>query len=244
MLCGFWFLGGWKCDTRDGFRVKIEFFSCFALEVMFYTLAIITFGTTVPAGQFVPGIMIGSTYDRLICTFGAASFLGGSMRMIVSLCVIMVEITNNTRNRETLVIGLMLRSLRLDSSLCLQHNFSEFAKPVSSKGISINDIHLSLDDLEMYIDLEPFLNPSPYVVPEDMSLTKVYNIFRQLRLRHIFVVPRASRVIGVITRKDLLIEEEIDSTTMELQSTSVSMPSSSAGGVGSANSAALRRNSK
>lgn len=54
-----------------------------------------------------------------------------------------------------------------------RHNFSEFAKPVSSKGISINDIQLSSDDMEMYIDLAPFLNPSPYVVPEDMSLTKV-----------------------------------------------------------------------
>jgi len=58
----------------------------------------------------------------------------------------------------------------------------------------------------MYIDLAPFLNPSPYVVPEDMSLTKVYNLFRQLGLRHLFVVPRPSRVIGLITRKDLLIE--------------------------------------
>lgn len=47
-------------------------------------------------------------------------------------------------------------------------------KPASSKGISINDIHLSPDDLEMYIDLAPFVNPSPYVVPEDMSLTKVH----------------------------------------------------------------------
>lgn len=54
-----------------------------------------------------------------------------------------------------------------------RHNFSEFAKPVSSKGISIDDIYLSSEDLEMYIDLAPFLNPSPYVVPEDMSLTKV-----------------------------------------------------------------------
>lgn len=49
-------------------------------------------------------------------------------------------------------------------------------KPVSSKGISIDDIHLTPDDLEMYIDLAPFLNPSPYVVPEDMSLTKVTNL--------------------------------------------------------------------
>ncbi|KAJ6313003.1 hypothetical protein OIU76_011343 [Salix suchowensis] len=315
--------------------------------VMFYTLAVVTFGTAVPAGQFVPGIMIGSTYGRLVGMFvvnfykklnveegtyallGAASFLGGSMRMTVSLCVIMVEITNNlkllplimlvlliskavgdafnegfyeqqarlkgiallesrpkyqmrnmmakeacrnqkvvsfprivkvadavsilqsnlhngfpvidhVRNGETLVIGLVLRShllVLLQSkvdfqhsplpcdpagvSKSIRHNFSEFVKPVSSKGISIEDIHLSSDDLEMYIDLAPVLNPSPYVVPEDMSLTKVYNLFRQLGLRHIFVVPRASRVVGMITREDLLIEDSEDSASVELHSTSV-----------------------
>ncbi|KAJ6721564.1 CHLORIDE CHANNEL PROTEIN CLC FAMILY MEMBER [Salix viminalis] len=314
--------------------------------VMFYTLAVVTFGTAVPAGQFVPGIMIGSTYGRLVGMFvvnfyknlnveegtyallGAASFLGGSMRMTVSLCVIMVEITNNlkllplimlvlliskavgdafnegfyeqqarlkgiallesrpkyqmrnmmakevcrnqkvvsfprivkvadavsilqsnlhngfpvidhVRNGETLVIGLVLRShllVLLQSkvdfqhsplpcdpagvSKSIRHNFSEFVKPVSSKGISIEDIHLSSDDLEMYIDLAPVLNPSPYVVPEDMSLTKVYNLFRQLGLRHIFVVPRASRVVGMITREDLLIEDSEDPASVELHSTS------------------------
>ncbi|GAY42556.1 hypothetical protein CUMW_067830 [Citrus unshiu] len=314
--------------------------------VMFYTLAVVTFGIAVPAGQFVPGIMIGSTYGRLVGMFvvnfykklnieegtyallGAASFLGGSMRMTVSLCVIMVEITNNlkflplimlvlliskavgdafseglyeeqahlrgvpllesrpkykmrqmtakeacgaqkvvslpriikvadvvsilrtnkhngfpvidhSRNGERLVIGLVLRShllVLLQSKVDFQHSplpcdtrggskpishsFSEFVKPASSKGLSIDDIHLSSDDMEMYIDLGPFLNPSPYVVPEDMSLSKVYNLFRQLGLRHIFVVPRASRVIGLITRKDLLIEDGEDSTTVELQSTS------------------------
>ncbi|XP_060959512.1 chloride channel protein CLC-d isoform X4 [Cannabis sativa] len=314
--------------------------------VMFYSLAVITYGTAVPAGQFVPGIMIGSTYGRLVGMFvvnfyaklnieegtyallGAAAFLGGSMRMTVSLCVIMVEITNNlkllvpimlvlliskavgdafnegfyeeqarlrnipllesrpkyqmrkmtakeacgrgvvsfprvvkvadvvsilhsnkhngfpvidhTRNGETLVIGLMLRThllvllqskadfqhspLPSDSrgSRFIRHSLNEFVKPASSKGISIDDVHLSSDDLEMYIDLAPFLNPSPYIVPEDMSLTKVYNLFRQLGLRHIFVVPRPSRVIGLITRKDLLIEENVDSATLELQSTSTS----------------------
>ena len=35
---------------------------------------------------------------------------------------------------------------------------------------------------------------------------QVYTLFRQLGLRHVLVVPRASRVIGMITRKDLLIE--------------------------------------
>ncbi|XP_047949693.1 chloride channel protein CLC-d-like isoform X2 [Salvia hispanica] len=315
--------------------------------VMFYSLAVVTFGTAVPAGQFVPGIMIGSTYGRLVGMFvvnfyqklnieegtyallGAASFLGGSMRITVSLCVIMVEISNNlkflplimlvlliskavgdafneglyeeqarlrgipllesrpkyqmrnmtakeasgnqqvvyfprvvkvvdvlsilrsnnhngfpvidhTRSGETLVIGLILRSHLLvllqskvdfqhsplpfnsrDGPVPIRHNLTEFVKPVSSKGISIDDIHLTPDDLEMYIDLVPFLNPSPYVVPEDMSLTKVYTLFRQLGLRHVLVVPRASRVIGMITRKDLLIEDHEDTTTIELQSTSV-----------------------
>ncbi|GJM96283.1 hypothetical protein PR202_ga13104 [Eleusine coracana subsp. coracana] len=286
--------------------------------VMFYSLAVVTFGTAVPAGQFVPGIMIGSTYGRLVGMFvvkfykklnieegtyallGAASFLGGSMRMTVSLCVIMVEITNNLKllplimlvllvskavgdffneglyeeqarlrgiplldsrpkqimrnmnakdacknqkvvclprvsrvvdivsvlqtnkhngfpvvdrgqNGESLVIGLILR----------RHNFSDFVKPASSKGKSIDDIHLTEDELGLYLDLAPFLNPSPYIVPEDMSLAKVYNLFRQLGLRHIFVVPRPSRVVGLITRKDLLLEEDSNTVTTELQSTSV-----------------------
>ncbi|XP_062214905.1 chloride channel protein CLC-d-like [Phragmites australis] len=311
--------------------------------VMFYSLAVVTFGTAVPAGQFVPGIMIGSTYGRLVGMFvvkfykklnieegtyallGAASFLGGSMRMTVSLCVIMVEITNNLQllplimlvllvskavgdlfneglyeqqarlrgiplldsrpkqvmrninakdackqkvvclprvsrvvdiisvlrtnkhngfpvvdrgqNGESLVIGLILRShlvVLLQAKVDFQnspfpcgpgilnrHNFSDFVKPASSKGKSIDDIHLTEDELGLYLDLAPFLNPSPYIVPEDMSLAKVYNLFRQLGLRHMFVVPRPSRVVGLITRKDLLLEENGNTATTELQSTSV-----------------------
>ncbi|KAJ3673130.1 hypothetical protein LUZ60_006504 [Juncus effusus] len=313
--------------------------------VMFYTLAVVTFGTAVPAGQFIPGIMIGSTYGRLVgmsvvkfykklnveegtyALLGAASFLGGSMRMTVSLCVIMVEITNNLKllplimlvlliskavgdffneglyevqarlrsipllesrpkqfmrnmtakeacknqqvvyfprvvqvgevvsvlrstqhngfpvvdhaqNGETVVIGIILRShlvVLLQSKVDFQsspfpcgprgvlnsHKLSDFVKPATSKGKSIEDIHLTEEELQLYLDLAPFINPSPYVVPEDMSLAKVYNLFRQLGLRHIFVVPRASRVLGLITRKDLLIEENGNaSTTTDLQSTS------------------------
>lgn len=60
----------------------------------------------------------------------------------------------------------------LTDPLYCRHTISEFVKPASSKGLSIHDVHLSSDDLEMYIDLAPFLNPSPYIVPEDMSLTK------------------------------------------------------------------------
>ncbi|KAL0393086.1 UNVERIFIED_CONTAM: Chloride channel protein CLC-d [Sesamum radiatum] len=275
--------------------------------VMFYSLAVVTFGTAVPAGQFVPGIMIGSTYGRLVGMFVVSFYrklnieegtvvslqaVGDAFneglyeeqarlrgipllesrpkyqmrnitakeacgnqqvvyfpRVVKVMDVLSILKSNNhngfpvidhTRSGETLVIGLILRSHLLvllqskvdfqhsplpfssrDGPVPIRHNLTEFVKPVSSKGLSIHDIHLTPDDLEMYIDLAPFLNPSPYVVPEDMSLTKVYNLFRQLGLRHLLVVPHASRVVGMITRKDLLIEDNEDTAGVELQTTSV-----------------------
>lgn len=36
-----------------------------------------------------------------------------------------------------------------------------------------------------------------------LKLWQVYNLFRQLGLRHICVVPQPSEVVGIITRKDL-----------------------------------------
>ncbi|XLR68889.1 hypothetical protein S83_019561, partial [Arachis hypogaea] len=89
--------------------------------VMFYTLAVLTFGTTMPAGQFVPSIMIGSTYGRLVGMFVvkyykklnieegmSCIFLGCSMRMTVSLCVIMVEITNNLKPLPLIMLVLLI----------------------------------------------------------------------------------------------------------------------------------------
>jgi hypothetical protein len=46
--------------------------------------------------------------------------------------------------------------------------------------------------------------PPPF--QEDTSLGKVHTLFRQLGLRHLAVIPRASCVVGVITRHDLLPE--------------------------------------
>ncbi|KAF9595940.1 hypothetical protein IFM89_006221 [Coptis chinensis] len=223
--------------------------------VTFYTLAVVTFGTAVPAGQFVPGIMIGSTYGRLVgmfvvnfyktstlkrerqhdvivvlasqhlhyaminlqpkygriyirrrvcftwCCFFSWGFneddspLEGhtiarvqpkyhmrkmtareackrqkvvSFPRVVKVADLVSILRNNKhngfpvvdhgRNGEALVIGLILRShlLVLQSkidfqhspsacdlgagSVPIRHNFGEFVKPASSKGLSIDDI--------------------------------------------------------------------------------------------------------
>lgn len=47
---------------------------------------------------------------------GAASFLGGSMRMTVSLCVIMVEITNNLKLLPLIMLVLLVSKVCL--SIC------------------------------------------------------------------------------------------------------------------------------
>ena len=80
----------------------------------FYALAVASYGLALPTGLFVPSILCGAAYGRLVGVFvadmhpgshgvdegtyallGAASFLGGSMRLTVAPCVMLLELTSN-----------------------------------------------------------------------------------------------------------------------------------------------------
>ena len=79
--------------------------------LMYFILAVITYGMAVPSGLFVPCILIGASMGRVIgqvmvgwgfhitpgtyALIGAASMLGGVTRMTISLTVILVETTND-----------------------------------------------------------------------------------------------------------------------------------------------------
>uniref|UniRef100_A0A672GZN9 Chloride channel protein n=1 Tax=Salarias fasciatus TaxID=181472 RepID=A0A672GZN9_SALFA len=67
----------------------------------------------------------------------------------------------------------------------------------------IQSIHVSQDERECMMDLREFMNPTPYTVPQDTSLPRVFKLFRALGLRHLVVVDDENRVIGLVTRKDL-----------------------------------------
>lgn len=86
-----------------GSTMLIFFVTCFFLSIFSYAIVL-------PSGLFVPVIVTGASFGRyvgmligsnsslnhgLFAVLGAASFLGGSMRMTVSLCVILLELTNN-----------------------------------------------------------------------------------------------------------------------------------------------------
>uniref|UniRef100_A0A8C9F952 Chloride channel protein n=1 Tax=Pavo cristatus TaxID=9049 RepID=A0A8C9F952_PAVCR len=67
----------------------------------------------------------------------------------------------------------------------------------------IQSIHVSQDERECMIDLSEFMNPSPYTVPQEASLPRVFKLFRALGLRHLVVVNNHNEVVGMVTRKDL-----------------------------------------
>jgi chloride channel 7 len=286
--------------------VLIFFITCFFLSIFSY-------GVVAPAGLFVPVIVTGASYGRLVgmlvgsrsnlnhglyAVLGAASFLGGSMRMTVSLCVIILELTNNLLllplimlvllvsktvadafngniydlimkakgfpylethaepymrqltvgdivtgplqlfngiekvsnivhvlqttkhngfpvidepplSESPVLFGIILRAhlitlLKMKAFLSTQvptgidalKHFSaeDFAKRGSGNGDKIEDIGLTEEEMEMFIDLHPFTNASPYTVVETMSLAKALILFREVGLRHLLVIPKISLV--------------------------------------------------
>lgn len=307
---------------------EFQISSLFIFFVTVFGLGIITYGIAIPSGLFIPVILAGAVYGRLVgrlfepvstldtglfSLLGAASFLGGTMRMTVSLCVILLELTSSlfllplvmivllisksvadnfnkgvydqivqlkglpymeshtepymkhlmagdvvsgplvtfsgvekvenivhalqaTRHNGFPVIleppfseapelfGVVLRSHllvllktkyfskeRVHSGKDIFKKFSpyDFAKPGTGKGLKLEDITIEEEEMEMYIDLHPIINASPYTVVETMSLAKAQILFRQLGLRHMCVVPKSQGrppVVGILTRHDFMPE--------------------------------------
>lgn len=293
-----------------------------------YSLGIITYGIAVPSGLFIPVILAGASYGRLLgnvlgslsgldggffALLGAASFLGGTMRMTVSLCVILLELTNDllmlplvmlvllisktvadtfnkgvydqivkmkglpymeahaepymrnlvannvvsgplmtfsgvekvstivqalstTKHNGFPVIdeppfsdapelcGLVLRSHLLvllkekkfsghrvmtGSQIMRRFKAHDFAKAGLGRGVKLEDLDIDEEEMEMYVDLHPVTNTSPYTVVETMSLAKAAVLFRQLGLRHLCVVPKTPGrppIVGILTRHDFMPE--------------------------------------
>ncbi|KAJ8786524.1 hypothetical protein J1605_006013 [Eschrichtius robustus] len=73
----------------------------------------------------------------------------------------------------------------------------------------IQSIHVSQDERECTMDLSEFMNPSPYTVPQEASLPRVFKLFRALGLRHLVVVDNCNQVVGLVTRKDLARQRRI-----------------------------------
>ncbi|CAN8272926.1 unnamed protein product [Cochlearia groenlandica] len=71
-----------------------------------------------------------------------------------------------------------------------------------------DDVAITSTEMQMYVDLHPLTNTTPYTVVQSMSVAKALVLFRSVGLRHLLVVPKIqasgmSPVIGILTRQDL-----------------------------------------
>ncbi|XP_078440813.1 chloride channel C [Wolffia australiana] len=293
-----------------------------------YLLGLLTYGIAVPSGLFIPVILAGASFGRvafallgplsaldagLFALLGSAAFLGGTMRMTVSVCVILLELTNDLLMLPLVMLVLLVSKTVADSvnrgvydqivhmkglpfleahaqpymrhlvagdvvsgplvsfsgveqvrsvvealrftghnafpvvdeppltplpELCgvvlrshlvvLLKNKGrftkervagrggmegfgafDFAKAGSGKGAKVEEVELSEEEMDMYVDLHPITNTSPYTVVETMSLAKAALLFRELGLRHLCVVPKTPGrppIVGILTRHDFMPE--------------------------------------
>uniref|UniRef100_A0A453N7D0 Uncharacterized protein n=1 Tax=Aegilops tauschii subsp. strangulata TaxID=200361 RepID=A0A453N7D0_AEGTS len=61
---------------------------------------------------------------------------------------------------------------------------------LADKNCKIDDLELTPEELEMYVDLHPFTNTTPYTVVETMSVAKAVVLFRSVALRHMLIMPK------------------------------------------------------
>ncbi|XP_009323075.1 PREDICTED: LOW QUALITY PROTEIN: H(+)/Cl(-) exchange transporter 7 [Pygoscelis adeliae] len=201
--------------------------------LMYFFLACWTYGLTVSAGVFIPSLLIGAAWGRLFgislsyltkgsiwadpgkyALMGAAAQLGGIVRMTLSLTVIMMEATGNVTYGFPIMLVLMTAKIvgdyfvevfveRANLSLVQRRLKLKDFRDAYPRFPPIQSIHVSQDERECMIDLSEFMNPSPYTVPQVVSLPRVCNLFRALGLRHLVVVDNHNEVVGMVTRKDL-----------------------------------------
>uniref|UniRef100_A0A2P2P1M2 CBS domain-containing protein n=1 Tax=Rhizophora mucronata TaxID=61149 RepID=A0A2P2P1M2_RHIMU len=96
-----------------------------------------------------------------------------------------------------------------DPDVLMQFSESDFAKRGSGNGDKIEDLEFTEEEMEMFLDLHPITNSSPYTVVETMSLAKALTLFREVGLRHLLVIPKISSglpVVGILTRHDFMPE--------------------------------------
>ncbi|EFA77108.1 chloride channel protein [Heterostelium album PN500] len=96
----------------------------FGFTVMFFLLCVVTSGVYVASGIFIPMMLIGGAWGRLFGKFidayilrvdpslyaliGSAAMMGGSLRMTISLVVIIVELTEGTQYLLPVILVVMI----------------------------------------------------------------------------------------------------------------------------------------
>ncbi|XP_032631294.1 H(+)/Cl(-) exchange transporter 6 isoform X4 [Chelonoidis abingdonii] len=171
--------------------------------LLYFLLSCWTYGSSVPSGLFVPSLLCGAAFGRLVAnllksyigldhiysgTFaliGAAAFLGGVVRMTISLTVILIESTNEITYGLPIMITLMVAKWTGDF-----FNKGIYDIHVTLRGVPLLEweTEVEMDKLRASDIMEPNLT---YVYPH----TRIQSLVSILRttVHHAFPVVTENR---------------------------------------------------
>ncbi|GJV30661.1 chloride channel protein CLC-b-like protein [Tanacetum coccineum] len=206
-------------NTPSEYRV----FSLVIFFILYCILGLFTFGIAVPSGLFLPIILIGSAYGRLLgmamgpyttidqglyAVLGAASLMAGSMRMTVSLCVIFLELTNNL-----LLLPITMLVLLISKSVGDCFNPSIYEIILDLKGLPFLEAHP--EPWMRNINVGELADIKPPVVTlcgiekvgriVDVLRNTTHNAFAVVDNTLVPVVGQVSEVHGLVLRAHLLL---------------------------------------
>mmetsp|Transcript_38394 Transcript_38394/g.83201 ORF Transcript_38394/g.83201 Transcript_38394/m.83201 type:complete len:196 (+) Transcript_38394:37-624(+) len=91
----------------------------------------------------------------------------------------------------------------LDLSMRTYHHRHSFhARAQSAGAAKIAAIGLTPQEMEQWVDLQPYTHKHPLAAHREFPLWKAYTYFRAMGLRHLAVVDDQNCVVGVVTRRD------------------------------------------
>ena len=183
--------------------------------LIWFIFTIITYGTAIPAGLFLPGILIGCSLGRVLGLFienyivqeihpstyaiiGAASMLAGYSRLSFSLAVIMLETTENV-NLFLPVIFALFVSFAVGGIF----NKSMYVGAVSVKNFPfLNERVPMCNEL---ITAEQIMAMPIVTLKHKVSVKIIYNKLSDNKFDGFPIVNDQGQCIGIINRHSLLV---------------------------------------
>eukprot|EP01063_Lacrimia_lanifica_P003811 TRINITY_DN1207_c2_g1_i1.p1 TRINITY_DN1207_c2_g1~~TRINITY_DN1207_c2_g1_i1.p1 ORF type:complete len:963 (+),score=348.45 TRINITY_DN1207_c2_g1_i1:57-2891(+) len=81
--------------------------------------------------------------------------------------------------------------------------FTDYRRLKGEEGLRWVAGALSAEDMNSFVDLRPYMNPQPFLVPDTFSFERCYALFRSVGMRHMLVIGADHSIAGIVTRYDL-----------------------------------------
>lgn len=197
--------------------------------LIWFIFTCVTYGTAVPAGLFLPGILIGCALGRVLGLFienyivqeihpstyaiiGAASVLAGYSRLSFSLAIIMLETTENVNLFLPIIFSLFV-SFAIGGIF----NKSLYVGAIHSKNFPF--LNHTVPMCNELITAEQIMSMPPVTLQFKQSIKVIAGLLEQYEFDGFPIINGQRQCIGLITRFQLLtIIQKVDKIAITKQS--------------------------